>query len=883
MPLRPMPATIELSDFTQGWVPKAEEVGVPPEALLGASNVMVDAVTGSVLTRKGYKRVFDTSALDGYRLYTVRPYTDRNGVRYIMCVLGTGFANTANNIQVWRWRVSDGNFVRVDTADRAWLSGNGRHWGTTIDGIYYGGGLQEEMYSYDPTRGTPWDADPGTPDYPEWVEPSSGTSGTERARDYAFKKNDAVVLTYTKDAVEYTENFKYRGNIKVDQYGADIRYDEWDVEVVKYKKGDRVSTKYDVNSNGAYWRSWECVEGHEPTVGNQPGTGSGFWKKVKASKPVDDDGNMNAKEWNRIPAAPKTNIGVWHGNRLFARDDDGVGKQTLIYSRLAKVADPDNDAQGVVGKAGDPQWDPDDWRTGGADGAGFIPLETKEGDDITALVSFGYYLLVFKEQSTHVVAGVNPETWTVRQLSNNGCAYVNAAAEHDGWVYFISDEGFFRTDGTAVKRAPGSEKVDAWLRAAIDWSANIKDIEMWSFDGYLWMTLPTERSQVNNKVVLYEPLTASFWPLDLSIQTATVQKRNGRDQLFFSGVNNTGKAAYPSFAWTGAAHASPSTKTLSAVTTTNYITNPNFGGGETQWDMPIGWTRFDTTKVRARVTKAAAHRGQFGVELQNLRDKDSTAGAFAGYEGIYQITGPGAGTYIIQAAVRRRNWQDDPRKKPDVKFVGNDAVTAIAGTQYLGDGWHKVWGVFAVLDGIPRKCGILVGPGATVSFDEAILTTADSLSVNEGPIPYFDGNGGQGGARPYLFQYAHEDAFDAAENWTDDTADAVYAGQNFGWYARTSWLTFGVLQEERRIRRMWALARGNDTLVGIRSFRNFQGVDDGGYSDSVSPKSGVVYHEGQLPEDCHAIQVEVEGNKAPAAFLGVALDTEPRRIRFGRR
>lgn len=883
MPLAPMAPAIELSDFSGGWVPRAESVGVPPNAALDAVNVYVDPITGSILTRKGYKRVFDTSSLDGYRLYSAHPYTSRNGTKYIVCVFSNGADATANNIQVWRLRMSDGNFTRIDTAGKAWTLANGRHFGATVDGIFYGGGLGEKIYSWDPERGTPWNADPTTPVYKTWVSQGTAPSGTQLAEDYAFKEADVVT---------------YSGSPYRTRKG--IRYDEWTAagsEEGIYKKGERVSTSYNISSaftDGTYWRSWECVETHEPAAGNKPGSGSKKWKRVKLPPPLDSDGELNARAWNRVPAAPQTHIAVWHGNRLFARNDVGTGgKQTLLYSRLAKVGDKDNASEEVIGEAGNPQWDPDDWRTGGADGAGFLPFETTDGDPITALVSFGYYLLVFKEHSVHVVAGFNPENWTVRRLADVGAMGSKAAVEHDGFVYFISGEGLYRTDGTTVTHVPGDEKIDTWMRQAIDWSTSTKDIELFSYQGVMWMSVPTDSSQVNNKVVIYDPLNSSFWPFGLSVQTACVQTRNGRDQLFFSSVNKTAQVSYASYDWVGTPYRSKSTKTLSAVTSTNHITNPGFGAGLKALELPLDWFKTDTNKVRSETTRGAARRGAFGVEIQNLRDVGSTAGNHDGYEGLSQIITTGTGTFIIQCDARRRHWEANPEFTPKVKFWASPsgATPLRSGSVYLGDGWHRLWYVFVVPTGNLYNYGVLTAPGTAAQIDNVVLTTASSLSADAGPVPYFDGFAGEdeaqlsttGCERPYLFQYNHEDAVDADGNFTDDNQLHDYEGRNIGWYLRTAWLTFGVMQEERRIRRLWALVRATASNIGLRTFRNFTERSDDSYTEDVVPTSGVLYHEGLLPDDAYSIQVEVEGNKSPASLLGIALDTEPRRIRFGRR
>ena len=876
MPLTPMQPTIELSDFSAGLVPKAEEVGVPPNALVAAEDVLVDVVTGTVRTREGYRRVRELgAALDGYRLYAMHPYTTKTGTEYIIAVFSNDTAGAADNIRVHAYNLVNGSWNRIDTAGRVWATANGRHWGATVDGVYYGGAQGDKMYSWD---GTTWNADPGTPVFPTWETITTGNPAANvRRKDYAFKMNDTI--TYN------SQNF---------QATRDIRFDKWDTDVKKYKKGDQVSVTYDVDGKGAYWRSYECVETHEPDntnkPGSSPGAGKGKWKKLQLPTPLDEDGKLNEKSWNRVPDAPKTHIAVEHGNRLFARNDMGMGgKQTLLYSRLAKVGDPDNAGEGVIGEAGDPQWDPDDWRTGGASGAGFQPFETEEGDPITGLVSFGYYLLVFKRFSTHVIAGLNPDTWTVRKLASVGTAYSKAHCEHEGLVYFLSDRGFFVTDGTEVRPAEGSDKMSKWFREAVDWDNEPKDIELWSYQGLVWMTLPSNRGRDNNRVVVYEPLTQSFWPLRIGahgdseggIQTACIARHEGNDHLFFSTVNETGTAVFATYGWTGEEHNSTSVKTLGG-TETNYCRNPSFQSTN-QWDKPTGWQKTNDDFVSAKATKHAARRGKLGMELTNKRKSISLAGPYAGYDGEFHTVALPAGAARVQFFVRRGHWERNAEKTPRFDFFINGSQPPATGSRYIGEGWHKVWHNFNAT-GAPQDIGLLAPPGTTLEVDMCIITTGS------GQVNYFDGNGGEatgdniyvGAQRPYIMRYGHEDAKDTNGNWTDDTQQPVYAGSHINWMVRTAWLTFGAVREERRVRRLWSLVRGNDISIGLRTFINFGASDDDDADvKTIGSDEPVMYHEGTLPQDCHSIQVEVQGDRAPASFLAVALDTEPRRIRFG--
>jgi hypothetical protein len=929
MPLRAMPATIELTDWSQGYVPKPDDPGVPPEALLDAMNMVLDPATGTTHSRPGFKRLFDIEGQAGFRIYTLHPYRRMDGKEYIICVLSRDSETGADNIKVMAYDIVANSWTKISPAVE-WNGASGRHWGATIDGAFYGGAEKDPMYrwfpghvargawatgtnynrgdsvtkggvtytalrdhtSHDGTGGTidsapdannrharlywttEWKSDVGTPqDYPEWVEPGVGTtSDTERARDYAFKLGDVVKYNWNSGGDNFTKNFEAK---------RDIRYDKWDADNKKYKKGDKVSTKYDIDSKGAYWRSWECVETHAPEVANQPGSGGGMWKKVKLSRPMDDDGEINDKDWGEMAAAPQTHIAVWWANRLFARSDK---PQTLLYSRVAKVGQKDNRGKAMIGKAGDPEWDPDDWRARGIGPAGFLPFETPEGDDITALVPYGDYMAVFKRYSTHIISGRDPETWRVRPLGNIGASYVTAACEYEGLVYFISDRGFYVTEGTQISPVPGSEKLNAYIQDALDFDAAIKDVRLFPFGGFLWIVMPRDRSGNPGQVILYHKPTGSFWPLDIQMQAACVQRYQGSDHLFFSTVNDTGVTVGATYTWDepGDKPRSKSERDIGGTVHRNTFLNPNFAAEEDS--RPLDWQPTDEAKVALTVTKAAGRGPKKGLLVSNKRKPDSTAGLFNGWEGFFQDhtdeTPPSRWQSIY---VRRANWQKHPKKRPQLKYLLDlnplwvDELVDSNFT-YKGNGWWRASVEILVTDEVNEAAkGFLIPPGADYHFDMAMNTTADT--------GYFDGNGGtsadylfEGADRPYLMLYDHPEAGDQ-----DDTQDDPGTMRPIKWFMRTAWLTFGALQEERRIRRLWGMVRGAGVVVALRSFINFKDTPEGELQTTVQTDVPLDYHEAVLPPDCHSISVSVEGESAPAAVVGVALDTEPRRIRFGRR
>jgi len=169
MPIVPQPNIIELSDFETGWLPDLEESTVPMTGLLAARNLLPNIGTHTLVTRKGYKRVA-TGLPSGYRVLSLFPYNRVSGTttgRYLIAVLSNGVNNVANNVKVYALNLSTGAWTFISPSGRTWVSGNGRHWGATINNIFYGGGPGDTMYKWDPDGG--WDSNPSIQNWKTWI------------------------------------------------------------------------------------------------------------------------------------------------------------------------------------------------------------------------------------------------------------------------------------------------------------------------------------------------------------------------------------------------------------------------------------------------------------------------------------------------------------------------------------------------------------------------------------------------------------------------------------------------------------------------------------------------------------------------------------------
>lgn len=851
MPLATAPNIIEQSSFAGGWQPDIEPAAVPDDGLLNAVNLIPDVGSAQPQVRPGYAGLPGLS-LPGFAVRSIHPYPRQNGDLFLIVVATSDAANTANAVQVWQYDVLNETSERISPTGLVFQSGGGRHYGMVIDDVYYGGSELDPMYSWD---GMTFTQNAGTPD-----------AANEFVEQKAYRRGDRV--RYTHDSVEKTY-------AAVVDWAAPEKWSNDSGNGVHYVRGEKVT-----NTVGGFKRTYKAIRKHNNRTNlaggsqnparaavSEPGTGSDwreYWKPHLIPAPLDTDGNPHEKYWREVPEAPVTNVATFHGNRVFARDD-AVRSDRILFSRMADVK------EAAIGA----QLNLKDWRVTGSEGAGWLDFKTPDGTNITALHSFGYYLLVFKPQSTHVVAGVNPESWTVRKLDDVGAINRRAVTTHDGIVYFVGDRGFYMTDGSVVEPVPGSEKIEDWLRRAMD-RPGAKDISVFSFRGFVYISTTTEASSVPDRTVVYDPTTQAFWPTTLPIQEAAVVRVNGVDQLFFVKPTDTGSLKNTTYSWASPGVAPLSTSSRSDGKVNRFL-DPSFEykqstthstwGDFDSWLHPntwISWSKTHDKVVRNRMPEAG-RRGALGGEISNTRVQDS-------YEGIRQLVTLPSGTHVLAFYVRRPHWKVNPAK-PNVRLLDGATVVDDPNFEEIGRGWWRVWTTVAGGGGA-KNYGVLVKNGLTVQVDQAMLYAGSTL------IPYFDGDGGDatsgnvnGGGTGKLYQFARISPETGTPVWTDD-------GIPITWSARTAWFAFGVMREERQVRKVWALVRGSVPIV-LRTYRSYLDVESSSLETVPNADEPVTHFEGLTIPDATAVSFQVEGTASSPdapALLGVAALTKPRRI-----
>ena len=634
-PVLIQPNLVEMSDFSEGWVPDIEPSSVSPQSLLDVLNLLPD-LSGALQTRKGFTRVDWTgstlpSADDGYQLKFIHQYNyidSATEYKNFILVFSDGTDDSADNIQIWLYDVNETTASRIDTASRAWNNGTAEHWGATICGVYYGGTRGEMMYSYDGKTMT-WTDDAATPnfkilqdDYSD-VEYGSGTDDDEYPSDFAFKMNTVV-------------KYKAGESHKSDYYQTtrDIRFDKWtDDDDQEYDVGDKVS-RWDEWDNagdtGRYPRSFRCTARHTAAAAdNAPGDGTDwkdYWQKITLDSPLDEDDEVT-NDWNYLPVAAKTSIGVFHGERLWLRYDEQDQHSRLMYSAPLK---PEKDAT-VADLVFNPhKWAPSATMTG--EGGGWIPFNDGDGDAIRALWSLGNYLLVFKRRRCFVLSGLDETTWTKRPLGDVGCVGPHALCERDGLVYFLSYKGLYVTDGTSVEEVRGTGKVRRYIgnRITAMGDQNYEDglkihCQVKSWGDFIFMSMPCVGETEEPEVTLcYEPGKASFWYTDLPILGMNIARVEGEDRLFFSAPS--GAEGGPSGGLRG-----PFLYEY-APETGDYMDVDDDGDEDAQGELDIAWYArtawmpFGVLREQRRIRRTwAVVRGEQDFTLTPYVDWDETA------------------------------------------------------------------------------------------------------------------------------------------------------------------------------------------------------------------------------------------------------------------
>lgn len=124
--------------------------------------------------------------------------------------------------------------------------------------------------------------------------------------------------------------------------------------------------------------------------------------------------------------------------------------------------------------------------------------------------------------------------------------------------------------------------------------------------------------------------------------------------------------------------------------------------------------------------------------------------------------------------------------------------------------------------------------------------------------------------------------FDAGET-VDDDGEATQGEVSIEWRLQTSWLIFGLMNEMRRIRRVWwsIFADPSDTpTVDIKVARDWAASFESTKTVTPVGSAAAEFIEGEYVKDSSAISMYLGGDGAPVHIYGTAVHSQPRRRRY---
>lgn len=138
-----------------------------------------------------------------------------------------------------------------------------------------------------------------------------------------------------------------------------------------------------------------------------------------------------------------------------------------------------------------------------------IDIQPGDGDYLVATVPYNDQLIVFKSRKTYVLtADGSPTSWTVRLLNDSiGCTGRGSVKVINGFIYFLSADGVYKTDGTTFQLI--SDNVRSVTSSNRDYRNPLAVLDVWAAywdDKYiLWMP-----SSTNTQPVVWD-LRSEVW------------------------------------------------------------------------------------------------------------------------------------------------------------------------------------------------------------------------------------------------------------------------------------------------------------------------------------------------------------------------------------
>lgn len=195
------------------------------------------------------------------------------------------------------------------------------------------------------------------------------------------------------------------------------------------------------------------------------------------------------------PSAAK-GVAAWL-NRVFVLGGSVPGTTTPVYTNKLYWSDNEGPTAGTL----------DNWKD---DATGLVNQINLGGDAVydpgVGLAKVGSWLLILRRNSIQMLVGTSPANFQLRTITQSmGCVNARTIVELDGVVYFLSDSGYVRFDGSSLRTV--SRAVNPDLLGRLNsfgtgtgwWSA------IWLSRDYILLA-----SQLNPEMLLFHVPTESW-------------------------------------------------------------------------------------------------------------------------------------------------------------------------------------------------------------------------------------------------------------------------------------------------------------------------------------------------------------------------------------
>ena len=178
------------------------------------------------------------------------------------------------------------------------------------------------------------------------------------------------------------------------------------------------------------------------------------------------------------------------------------GRYPVLHKEKLFCVDADESSQLVWSES----FDPEDWPA-----LNYWDVRKGDGDEITCLLKFVDDLLVFKNRSLHALKGTSLDDFSMHEISAYvGCAGPRAAVVHDLKVYFVSEYGFYASNGMNILNVSEMIIPDTWSMIN---KTYLHKAAVTTWNDLIWISIPYDESSVNSLVLVYDPKQQSFWPM----------------------------------------------------------------------------------------------------------------------------------------------------------------------------------------------------------------------------------------------------------------------------------------------------------------------------------------------------------------------------------